>query len=304
MKKLALKIDVDTLRGTEEGVPRLVTLLQKHNAQASFLFSLGPDHTGRAIKRMFRPGFASKVSRTSVVKHYGWKTLMYGVLLPGPSIAKKCAVTMRSVRKAGFDVGIHCYDHVLWQDYVARKDLAWTEREMTKACVNFKDIFGESARIFGAAGWQINGHALRLEQSLGFEFCSDTRGDYPFLPTYQGESFSCPQLPTTLPTLDELIGLNEISEENVAAHLLKITSESSKDSEIFTLHAELEGGLFLDAFEQLLVGWRSQGYALLSLKQFFDDLDPKCFPRHEVVLGSVGGRSGTLALQGPSSVEA
>ena len=35
-------------------------------SSATFLFSLGPDHTGRAIKRVFRPGFFGKVRRTSV----------------------------------------------------------------------------------------------------------------------------------------------------------------------------------------------------------------------------------------------
>ena len=53
---LALKIDVDTLRGTREGVPNLVELLRRHRVGATFLFSVGPDHTGRAIKRVFRPG--------------------------------------------------------------------------------------------------------------------------------------------------------------------------------------------------------------------------------------------------------
>jgi hypothetical protein len=72
---LALKIDVDTYRGTRNGVPRLVELLEKHDAGATFLFSLGPDHTGRAIKRVFRRGFMSKVRRTSVVSHYGVTTL-------------------------------------------------------------------------------------------------------------------------------------------------------------------------------------------------------------------------------------
>ena len=80
--KLALKIDVDTFRGTRDAVPRLARTLLRHGAQATFLFSLGPDHTGRAIRRIFRPGFASKVSRTSVVSHYGLTTLLYGTLLP------------------------------------------------------------------------------------------------------------------------------------------------------------------------------------------------------------------------------
>jgi undecaprenyl phosphate-alpha-L-ara4FN deformylase len=132
-KQLALKIDVDTYRGTREGVPRLVEVLQQHHAQATFFFSLGPDHTGRAIKRVFRPGFIGKVSRTSVVEHYGIKTLLYGTLLPSPDIGKKCADIMRMVKAAGFETGIHCYDHIRWQDYVANEDAEWTRRELQLA---------------------------------------------------------------------------------------------------------------------------------------------------------------------------
>jgi hypothetical protein len=34
---------------------------------------------------------------------------------------------------------------------------------------------------------------------------------------------------------------------------------------VFTLHAELEGMKLLPAFRQLLVGWREQGYELVSM---------------------------------------
>src|SRR6516164_3865146 len=106
---LALKIDVDTLRGTREGVPRLVEALGLHGVAATFLFSLGPDHTGRAIRRVFRPGFVGKVKRTSVVKHYGVRTLLYGTLLPGPDIGRRGADVMRAVRDVGHETGIHCW---------------------------------------------------------------------------------------------------------------------------------------------------------------------------------------------------
>ena len=89
--KLVLKVDVDTYEGTRQGVPALVEICRRHGAPATFLFSLGPDHTGRAIKRVFRPGFLSKVSRTSVLEHYGLKTLLYGTLLPGPDITVRAA---------------------------------------------------------------------------------------------------------------------------------------------------------------------------------------------------------------------
>ena len=116
--RIGLKVDVDTLRGTQEGVPRLAALLKTHGADATFYFSVGPDHTGRAMRRVFRKGFAKKVARTSVLKHYGLKTLLYGVVLPGPDIARHGGDHMRAVRDAGFEVGLHTYDHVRWQDYV------------------------------------------------------------------------------------------------------------------------------------------------------------------------------------------
>src|SRR5207237_10451453 len=122
LPQLALKIDVDTFRGTREGVPRLLEILKRHEAGATFLFSLGPDHTGRAIRRALRPGFMQKVGRTSVVSHYGVRTLLYGTLLPGPDIGRRCADVMRGVRDAGHEVGIHTWDHVKWQDGVARAD--------------------------------------------------------------------------------------------------------------------------------------------------------------------------------------
>jgi len=213
--KIALKVDVDTCRGTRQGVPRLIRILRARNAGATFLFSLGPDHTGRAITRMFRAGFLGKVRRTSVLRHYGIKTLLCGTLLPAPDIGRECADVMREARDNGFEVGIHAWDHVLWQDKVAMADEQWTLKQMELSRHRFEEIFGEPARIHGAAGWQMNPHAFVLTQRLGFKFSSDTRGSGPFIPIHQGAIVACPQLPTTLPTLDEMIGLDGVDARNV-----------------------------------------------------------------------------------------
>jgi peptidoglycan/xylan/chitin deacetylase (PgdA/CDA1 family) len=296
--KLALKIDVDTYRGTREGVPRLIELLQRHQAGATFLFSLGPDHTGRAIMRAFRPGFMKKVSRTSVLEHYGLKTLLYGTLLPGPDIGKHCSAIMRRARDAGFEAGIHTWDHVKWQDHVARRDERWTGEEMGAAYLRFAEIFGDHARTHGAAGWQTNLHALRLTQRLGFDYCSDARGRCPFIPIWRGEVMACPQLPTTLPTLDELIGVEGLTADNVAAHLLRLSENPPPTGHVYTLHAELEGMKLLPLFEALLLGWRALGYELVPMRDIYSELKPRFLPRHELIMGEIPGRSGTLAVQG------
>jgi peptidoglycan/xylan/chitin deacetylase (PgdA/CDA1 family) len=300
--KLALKIDVDTFRGTREGVPALLGILKRFDAGATFLFSLGPDHTGRAIRRAFRPGFMQKVGRTSVLEHYGVRTLLYGTLLPGPDIGNRCAEILRRVRDEGYEVGIHTWDHVKWQDGVAHADDAWTHWQMALACQRFREIFGDDAPVHGAAGWQMNVHAYRRTQSLGFRYASDTRGTHPFIPVIRAEIVACPQFPTTLPTLDEMIGLDGIDENNVAERLLESTATPPRAAtfagHVYTLHAELEGLRLAPVFERLIGGWIAQGYRLVPMRTLYENLQAFALPRCEVGPGQVPGRSGTLFTQG------
>ena len=83
--RLGLKVDVDTLEGFCQGVPALMEVLEDHGVKASFFLSLGPDNSGRAIFRIFRQrGFLEKMWRTRAPALYGFKTMCYGTLLPGP----------------------------------------------------------------------------------------------------------------------------------------------------------------------------------------------------------------------------
>jgi peptidoglycan/xylan/chitin deacetylase (PgdA/CDA1 family) len=298
---IGLKVDVDTLRGTREGVPRLAELLKKHGADATFYFSVGPDHTGRAIRRVFRKGFAQKVARTSVVKHYGVKTLLYGVLLPGPDIAAKGGAQMRAVRDAGFDVGLHTYDHVRWQDTVARATAAWTRTEFERGLRAFERVFGCLPESHAAAGWQINDHALALEQEYGLLYASDTRGGPAFRPIVNGKGSTCAQLPTTLPTFDELLGRDGIDESSIADAVFDLSAAAVDPAvQVFTLHAELEGMLLLDAFEALLLKWRRAGAAIVRMAAIHALAAKRELPLRAVIQGAIPGRSGLLAVQAPA----
>jgi undecaprenyl phosphate-alpha-L-ara4FN deformylase len=297
--QIALKVDVDTYRGTLEGVPPLVAELGRRGVAASFYFSLGPDHTGWALRRVLRPGFLSKVKRTSVVSHYGLRTLLYGVLLPGPHIARRAPEVLRATRAAGHETGIHCYDHVYWQDNVAGRDAVWTERQVRLAAGAFREVFGSDARAHCAAGWQLNRQLFALEDALGFDYASDTRGTHPFRPSLGGIDAECPQLPTTLPTLDELVGVDGLTVEGAIDRLLDLTAAApAAGAHVFTLHAELEGQRFRAPFLRLVDTWRSRGVELVTLAQLRAGLDGARLPRHVVEFGEIPGRSGTLAVQG------
>jgi undecaprenyl phosphate-alpha-L-ara4FN deformylase len=304
---LTLKIDVDTYRGTREGVPNLVRMLSRHGAHATFLFSLGPDHTGWALRRAFKPGFFQKVSRTSVLEHYGLKTLMYGVLLPAPDIGRKCGAELRAVASAGFECGVHTWDHVKWQDNVRHREAGWTAYYMRKAEQRFVSVFGVAPTTHGAAGWQMNEVAFREHDAAGYAYASDGRAllrengalqDAAAGP-YRIAGSACLQMPTTLPTLDELLGREidgvTITVANIAAHLLKLT-EQPRDH-VYTLHAELEGQKLAPIFEQLLTGWKAQGYQLASMADYYEKLKEQHLPTYPISWGEVPGRSGQLIVQ-------
>jgi peptidoglycan/xylan/chitin deacetylase (PgdA/CDA1 family) len=295
--RLALKVDVDTDRGTRLGVPNLAAEFREFGAPACFLFSLGPDQTGRAITRVFRPGFFSKVSRTSVAQIYGLRTLLNGTLLPAPHVGRRNEGAMRAVRDAGFEVGIHCYNHYRWQDYMQRMDLAAIRAEFAAARGEFARIFGAEARTAGAAGWQSNERSREVYDEAGLLYSSDTRGTRPFFPRIGERVFRTLEIPSTLPTLDELMGRPEYPDGAIAGHLLSLLSPDRLN--VFTLHAEIEGMGRRGIFREFLQRCRSAGVAFAGLGEEARALlaNRAAIPVCGQAMAGVDGRSGLVATQ-------
>jgi peptidoglycan/xylan/chitin deacetylase (PgdA/CDA1 family) len=237
---------------------------------------------------------------------------MYGVLLPAPDIGRRCAAQMRAARDAGFECGIHTWDHRVWQDHVKSRDAQWTQRTMQRAHRRFIEIFGAAPVTHGAAGWQMNAAAFRQLDAFGIAYASDGRvllnedgaiaspQAGPHLLKVEGVTQACVQLPTTLPTLDELLGRAiggvTIDTGNIAARLLEL-SAAPRDH-VFTLHAELEGQKLAPIFEQLLQGWRAQGYDLVSMGDYYRSLpDAAALPVFPLHWDELPGRSGDMIVQ-------
>ncbi len=294
---LAIKVDVDTDRGTRIGVPNLVELFDEFGIRATFLFSLGPDNTGRAIKRIFRRGFFSKVRRTGVVGMYGVRTLLNGVILPGPHIGRRNESVMLAARDRGHEVGIHCYDHIRWQDGLGKMAREDVFEEFGKALREFERIFGERAGTAGAAGWQANRFSLAAYDDAGLLYAGDARGTSPFFPCADGSVFKTLQIPTTLPTLDELLGRPEYPEDLIPEEYLSLLRPGKLN--VLTIHAEIEGmkkkGLFREFLEQA----RANSVKVILLREHAKELlkDTRTIPVCDMVPAAVDGRSGSLAVQ-------
>ncbi len=276
--RLGLRIEVGTCRGALEGIPRLLEVLTRCQAGATFFVSLGPDRSGIAPHRLpALPGLPRH-------RLYGLRTLASGRWLPAPDIAGSAASVLRRLPAEGFEVGLASHDAAGWRARAARADAAWTERELTRGITRFNEVFECAPHVHGASGGQLNRHALRLEQRLGFTYGSDCRGTHPFIPVWQAEPVLCPQVPTTLPTVDELMAAEGLAAEDLVARLLEISAAPPPAGHVFTARAEIEGGPLLPQFEALLRGWRAQGQQPSPLQSILADLNAADLPHHEIAL--------------------
>ena len=327
----ALKVDVDTFRGMREGLPRLLGLFAERRIRATIFVSMGPDHSGRAIRRIVtKPGFLEKMLRTNAVSLYGPRTLLYGTLLPGPRIAGRNAELFRRIEAEGHEAGVHGWDHVRWQDGLPKFDEATIARELARAFDVFGVLTGHAPRATAAPGWIANERSLAVQDRLGLAYCSDVRGHFPFLPRVGGRLFRTPQLPTTLPTLDEMIGREELftsrggpqeagsppnsgmiapAERWIAPWLVAEAKRQALARPgapvVHTIHTEVEGlsraPLFADLLDRLL----AEGARFTRLDEAAACLpsppaaggEESGLPACDVVDGTLPGRSGLLALQ-------
>lgn len=285
---IGLRVEVHTYVGTRDGLVPLVDLLKANDAGATFLFTLGPDRSGAQL-RNYLLGRLIRREADALLRSYSWRALLHGWLLPTPRLARRCAEAMRAVRAAGFEVGIHAYDRTRWLAEALAADGAWTRKEMEHAQCAFRDVFGEEANVHGAAGWRMNRNAFRLTQLLGFGYATDTRGVEPFVPVWQAELIACPQLPTSLPTLDEVMRLGNCSAEAAADVILERSADTAGGGHVYTLRVEMEGMRHLRVFERMLQTWKGRGDRLLCLADYFDELPHKNLRRHEVGIDAIAG---------------
>jgi len=205
---------------------------------------------------------------------------------------------MRDTNSRGHEVGIHCYDHIRWQDGLATMTGEEVRKEFGKAAAEFERIFGTPSRTHGAAGWQANALSCATEDAAGLLYASDGRGTHPFFPRINSRVFKTLQIPTTLPTLDELLGRPEYPDEMIVPHYISLLRSDRPN--VLTIHAELEGMRHLDMFRRFLEKAKSHDIRFVLARDVASNLlaDPSKVPVCDLVPGTVDGRSGTLAVQG------
>lgn len=278
--RIAIKVEVSSLKGAETGVPNLLRLFAEHNVKASFFFNTTESTSKSPLKRAW--------SRT--------KSLVARPARPQTQL-ESISQALLSTIEAGHEVGLCAHDCIEWEQKAAFANADWTRHQLALASETFEKIVGHAPRLFAATNCQINPHLIALEEKQGFLFASDTRGRYPFYPVLQNVHSRCPQIPVTLPTINEMLSQDDVTPGNVHEYLYAESRRVLPAGHVYMLRAELEGVEYLSVIEKLLVMWKGQEGSVRPLGDIYKELDLEKLPRHQVGWGEVPGVSRYMATQ-------
>jgi undecaprenyl phosphate-alpha-L-ara4FN deformylase len=291
---IGLRVDVDTYRGTRDGVPELVRTLGKHGVRATFFFSVGPDNMGRHVLRLLRPTFLVKMLRTRAAGLYGWDILLRGTFWPGPQIGRRLGPVIRACADAGHEIGLHGWDHHGWQTRVSGMT-AEDVRVLTARGLDVLDALSAPACCSAAPAWRCT--PAVLEAKAGFprlRFNSDCRGEGVFRPRVGSVTLDPPQVPVNLPTYDEAVGRSGVRPDDWNDLLLSLIRPEGYN--VLTVHAEVEGGRASRQFDEFVSGCAARGWTLAPLSTLLPQ-DPSTIPEAAVIDGAVEGRDGWISMR-------
>ncbi|MBJ9975036.1 4-deoxy-4-formamido-L-arabinose-phosphoundecaprenol deformylase [Pseudomonas sp. S75] len=292
MIRAGLRIDVDTWRGTREGVPALLDLLDKAGIKATFFFSVGPDNMGRHLWRLARPQFLGKMLRTKAASLYGWDILLAGTAWPGKPIGRSLGPIMRRTLQAGHEVGLHAWDHHAWQVWAGRWSTARLRDHLQRGRQCLEDILDQPVTCSAAPGWRADSRIVAAKQALGFRYNSDCRGRAIFRPRLPDGSLGAPQIPVSLPTFDEAVGPGLSAQ---AFNDLILERLGRGQDAVYTVHAEVEGLRMAPEFGRLLHRANCSGIGFVPLGALLPE-DIHALPSARLERGAVAGRDGWVGV--------
>jgi undecaprenyl phosphate-alpha-L-ara4FN deformylase len=283
--RVALRVEVRTLRGLHEGLFNLMRLFSEHQVRASLFFPLGRDLSGR-----------SPISAWRDRERLGLLPLTYGTLLVGPSLARAAAAPMALAAKEGHEVGLLGLSPRHWSHRLAHADARWVDRQFTRLWDTFVGAGGVAPTGLATPDWQINPQLLGQLTPGRYRFSTLSRGKFPYFPVLQDVRSRVPEIPTTLPTVDELLQEPGVSIDNVHEHLYARSQRVLPAGHVFAASAESEGLGRLPLMEKLLVMWKGQDGSVRTLGDLLQEINVATLPHHQVGWGSADG-STPVAMQ-------
>lgn len=253
---VALKIDLPSLAAIREALPPLLELLEAYGLKASFFPALGPDPAAG-------DGLLDRLMRGR------------------PVIAGQAAEVLRDLPERGHEVGAVPWDVAAWRARVLERDAAWTREQMLGGLRAWERLYGQSPRAMAAPGFLINADTPVIESALALDYAVDTRGLVPYLPMGPQGPGTCPQIPVTLPRIEDMMATGEALDD-LHQSLFMESQKPLLPGHVFSYTTGDPD--HLGVLEKLIVMWMGSQRELVTLGALFDKVDRDALPYHHVGL--------------------
>jgi undecaprenyl phosphate-alpha-L-ara4FN deformylase len=255
---LAIRIDVDTYPGLYLGLPSLLSTLEDLGVRTTIFLPTGPDSSGLALARVLRsPGRLRQLTRARPGGSSFFTIALAGILFPVRLMSS--GLRFWRDRLQDHELSLHGHDHWRWLHNIDQ----WSERRITaeiaQGCKTFASVMQRLPVGFGAPGWRSSPASLAGIEHFGFSYSADCRGLSPFVP----EGKTVPQLPTTFPTLEEVLRARTGGPRTILDSIPRALETTGYHC--YCVHTELEGMRFPEFLRSLLETALSRGAAVGTL---------------------------------------
>jgi peptidoglycan/xylan/chitin deacetylase (PgdA/CDA1 family) len=284
--RIALRIEVTSWRGLREGVPNLMRLFSQYQVPATFFFPFGHDLAGRDPLRAW-----------SQRRQAGLRALAYGVLMPAPAFDEESRRMADLAKRNGHEIGVIGYSPGRWARHLAHAGSDWVAAQLELLRLACEQQPFDTSPPLAVMDWQTHPDLVAACRAQAFRYTSMCRGKLPFLPVLQGRRSGVPEIPTTLPTLPEILRQPGVDPDNVHEYLYAESRHLQPAGHVYTLSADREGIEALALMEKLLIMWKGQDGSIRRLGDILRDIDESTLPHHRIGWGQVSGCARHVAMQ-------
>lgn len=283
--RVALRVEVNSLRGLREGIPNIMRLFHEYQVRATFFFPLGFADEGLS------PHYVWRHRRTR-----GWGPLLQGALKPAGSFVDEATEQIVRARENGHEVGVFGLSPRVWArlGYLGEDRVA---RECETLWESVSSLYGDDDVPLATPEWQSSPALIADLRRRRCAYSSTTRGRFPFLPLLQGQDNQVVEIPTTLPTADELLASEGVNEDNVHEFLFADSRRLLPAGHVYAASAEREGLDLYPLLEKMLVMWRGQSGSIGALGDMLKEMDAASVPTHRVGWDTPAGATRAMAAQ-------
>ena len=232
-KIFVLRIDVDTVKGLEKGVPNLLrTVGTKY--KINFFINFGYETNLFEFLKNFRKNKRA----LNLIKTRGFFQTLKGLRRKKIDIVHKNLI--KKIIRQGHGVYLHGgMDHGKWIYSFPNTSPDKVRDDILSARACFKKFINRPPSGFCSPGFRWDYRLLRILDDLKFKFASDLSGNKPFYPKIKGRKFKCLQIPVNKKLNIELLNSKGKTDEEI----FKMVAEEMKRSDFVSIygHAVYEG---------------------------------------------------------------